>query len=94
MENAPTVKSAKTKLLIAASYYAPAIGGLERYASEMAKVAHQANYEVVVVCSGKGASVTQESSDGIRIYRSHAVHALKHSREPPLALDDQGDHRG
>jgi glycosyltransferase involved in cell wall biosynthesis len=69
MENAPTVKSAKTKLLIAASYYAPAIGGLERYASEMAKVAHQANYEVVVVCSGNGASVTKESSDGIRIYR-------------------------
>jgi hypothetical protein len=30
MENVPTVKSAKTKLLIAASYYAPAIGGSEK----------------------------------------------------------------
>jgi len=39
------VKSAKTKLLVAAFYYAPATGGPERYASEMTKVAHQANYK-------------------------------------------------
>lgn len=63
------MKSGKTKLLIAASYYPPAIGGLERYASEMAKVAQQANYEVVVVCSGEGKSIVKESSDGVSIYR-------------------------
>lgn len=57
------------KILIAASYYPPAIGGLERYAAEMAKVAQKANYEVVVICSGETKAITKEVSAGVSIYR-------------------------
>jgi hypothetical protein len=59
MHNAPAVKSAKTILLIATSYYAPAFGGLESHTSAMAKAAHQANYAVVVVCSGNNKNGSQ-----------------------------------
>ena len=57
------------KLLIAAPYYAPEVGGLERYASEMAKVAVQAGHEVVAICSGKEESIVKETWDGVTVYR-------------------------
>jgi glycosyltransferase involved in cell wall biosynthesis len=63
------VTSATPRLLVAASYYPPDVGGLERYAYEMAAIAHQAGYEVTVISSGEGKELRRETIDGISIYR-------------------------
>jgi glycosyltransferase involved in cell wall biosynthesis len=59
----------KPKLLIASAYFPPEVGGLERYAFEMAKVALAANYDVVIVTSDSGETLRKESVDGMTIYR-------------------------
>jgi glycosyltransferase involved in cell wall biosynthesis len=77
--NTDLVKSAKPKLLVASSYFPPAVGGLERYAFEMAKIAQHANYDVAVICSGKGSAIQKDNNDGIAIYRLPTQFTLKNT---------------
>jgi glycosyltransferase involved in cell wall biosynthesis len=68
-ENEDPVKVSKPKLLMASAYFPPEVGGLERYAFEMAKIALAADYDVVVISSDSGKTLRKEFADGMTIYR-------------------------
>ena len=62
-------KAAKPRLVIAAAYFAPQIGGLERYSLEMTKAAVRRGYEVTVITSGEAKSTVVETVEGATVYR-------------------------
>jgi rhamnosyl/mannosyltransferase len=58
------------KVLIAAAYYYPRVGGLENYAAAIARGLHGRGWDVVVVCGDTGVSeVTREALDGYTVWR-------------------------
>jgi glycosyltransferase involved in cell wall biosynthesis len=63
------VTPASPKLLVASSYFPPDVGGLERYAFEMAQTARRAGYEVVVICSGRSRTIVRDSYEDLTVYR-------------------------
>jgi len=62
-------KPPKTRLLIASSYFPPKMGGLERYAGEMAKGAVAAGHDVHVITSGTSRLTEEVNSEGVKIHR-------------------------
>jgi glycosyltransferase involved in cell wall biosynthesis len=62
-------KSPSPSLVIASAYFAPQIGGLERYTLEMTKAAVRRGYEVSVITSGEARSTTVDTIEGATIYR-------------------------
>lgn len=59
----------KPRLLIATPYYAPLVGGVERYAEYMARGARDAGYDVSVVTSADVKAHQITNQDGIRVHR-------------------------
>ncbi|HSW81071.1 MAG TPA: glycosyltransferase [Candidatus Saccharimonas sp.] len=59
----------KPRLLIAAPYYKPLVGGVERYAEYMARGALSAGYDVSVVTSADVKTHQVSDEDGIRVHR-------------------------
>jgi glycosyltransferase involved in cell wall biosynthesis len=58
------------KVLIAAAYYYPRVGGLENYAAAIAAGLHGRGWDVVVVCGDTGVSeVRRETLDGYTVWR-------------------------
>lgn len=68
-ENGELTSLVKPKILIAAPYYPPLVGGVERYAQEIALGAQADGYDVTVVTSAArhDAGVAQEN--GVTVYR-------------------------
>jgi glycosyltransferase involved in cell wall biosynthesis len=77
------VTSTKPKLLVASSYFPPAVGGLERYAYEMASIAYRADYDVAVLCSGDGKELQKETAGGLTIYRLPTLLTLQNTPISP-----------
>lgn len=70
LPNSALGRQPKAKLLIASSYFPPKMGGLERYAAEMAKGAARNGYDVEVITSGESKSIDLEKTgDGLNIHR-------------------------
>lgn len=60
----------QTRLVIAAAYFPPKMGGLEVYAARMASGAAAAGYDVHVITSGTAAAAeTERTGDGVTIHR-------------------------
>ena len=60
----------RTRLLVASSYFPPKMGGLERYAFEMAKGAAGAGMEVDIITSGRSARIEHEpNGEGMTVHR-------------------------
>jgi glycosyltransferase involved in cell wall biosynthesis len=58
------------KVLIAAAYYFPRVGGLENYAAAIAQGLHGRGWDVVVVCGDTSVSeVRRETLDGYTVWR-------------------------
>jgi glycosyltransferase involved in cell wall biosynthesis len=58
------------KVLIAAPYYFPRVGGLENYAAAIARGLHLRGWDVVVVCGDTSVSrVRREALDGYTVWR-------------------------
>ncbi len=72
------------KILLVTPYYAPRVGGLERYAQAMAEGALQRGFEVVVVTSNHtGEAEREELINGVRVYRLRPFIRLSNT---PLSL--------
>ena len=74
----------RIRLLVASSYFPPKMGGLERYAFEMARGAARAGMQVDVITSGSSRKIGREQNeDGMIIHRLPVQFKI---RDTPLSL--------
>ena len=69
IRNGELGESLRPKLLMASAYFSPRVGGLERYADEVAHGAMAHGYDVVVVTSSESPRLEVEDTPHLRVYR-------------------------